>query len=93
MVGLIVLRIIILWIYVQTESLVLSWFTHFGFTGGQLLLTVTLSAVDTLLWYLVFVLVLLFVMVFLFTRNRDFRDFWNSGVIIGSAVKINWSEA
>lgn len=81
LVGLVVLRIVILWIYVRTKSLVLSWLTHFSYTGGQLLLTTTLSAVDTVLWNGAFVLVLLLVLAFFMVRNKDFRDFWKSDYI------------
>jgi len=78
MIGLIVLRIIIVWIYIRTKSLVLSWLTHFGYNGGQLLMTTTLSAVDTLLWNFAFVLVLLLVLVGLYTTDEDFREFWKA---------------
>ena len=81
LVGLIVLRIVILWMYIRTKSLVLSWLTHFSYTGGQILMTTTLSAVDTLLWNFAFVLVLLLVLVFFMVRNKDFRDFWKSDFI------------
>lgn len=81
MAGLIVLRIVILWIYVRTKSLVLGWLTHFSYTGGQILLTTTLSALDTLLWNFAFILVLLFVLAFLMVKNNNFRDFWNSAFI------------
>jgi membrane protease YdiL (CAAX protease family) len=79
MVGLTVLRIIILWIYVRTESLVLGWLTHLSYTGGQLFLVpLTLTAVETLLWNTAFVVVLLLVIAFLFTVNKDFRDYWKT---------------
>jgi membrane protease YdiL (CAAX protease family) len=86
MVGLIVLRIVILWMYIRTKSLVLSWLTHFSYTGGQILMTTTLSAVDTLLWNFAFVLIILLVIAFLITRNEDFRDFWKSRNIVGNEV-------
>jgi membrane protease YdiL (CAAX protease family) len=82
MVGLVVLRIVILWMYVRTESLVLSWLTHFSYTGGQLLMTTTLSAGDTVLWNLMFVFVLLLVIGFLMSRDKDFRDFWKSRLYV-----------
>jgi membrane protease YdiL (CAAX protease family) len=84
MIGLIVLRIIIIWIYVRTKSLVLGWLTHFSYTGGQLFLVpLTLTAVETLLWNTAFVIVLLLAIVLLFMVNKDFRDFWNSGLNTG----------
>lgn len=68
-------------------SLVLGWLTHFSYTGGQLLLvSVTLSAVETLLWNSAFDSVLLLVIAFLVTMNKDFCDFWKNGVIVGSEV-------
>lgn len=87
MVGLTVLRILILWIYIRTKSLVLGWLTHFSYTGGQLLLVpLTLSAVETLFWNSAFVFVLLLVMALLVTMNKDFRDYWKSGFNGGSEV-------
>jgi membrane protease YdiL (CAAX protease family) len=86
MVGLVVLRIIIVWMYIRTKSLVLSWLTHFSYTGGQILMTTTLSANDTLLWNFAFVLVLMLVLVFMIIRNDDFRDFWRTRNIVGTEV-------
>lgn len=80
MVGLIVLRIIIMWIYVRTKSLVLGWLTHFSYTGGQVILVpLALTAVETILWNTAFVFFLLIVMVYLVSMNKDFRNFWKSG--------------
>jgi hypothetical protein len=76
LVGLTILRIVIIWIYIRTNSLVLGWLTHFSYTGGQLLFVpLAFTAVETLLWNFTFVLVLLFVMAVLFITNNDFRDF------------------
>jgi len=80
MAGLIVLRVITLWIYIRTRSLVLGWLTHVSYTGGQtILVPLALTAVETIMWNSAFVLVLLFVLVFLVWVNKDFRDFWKSG--------------
>jgi len=80
LIGLLVLRIITLWIYVRTNSLVLGWLTHFSYTGGQLLLVpLSLTAIETLLWNSVFVILLLFVMLLLLGLNTDFRNYWRSG--------------
>ena len=80
MVGLIVLRIITLWIYIRTKSLVLGWLTHVSYTWGQtILVPLSLTALETVLWNSAFVLVLLFVLVYFVSMNRDFRDFWKSG--------------
>jgi membrane protease YdiL (CAAX protease family) len=87
MVGLIVLRIIILWAYFRTKSLVLGWLAHFGYTGGQLLFVpLSLTAVETVLWNTAFIVVLLVVMALLFIMNEDFRGFWKSGISLGSGV-------
>jgi membrane protease YdiL (CAAX protease family) len=81
MVGLIVLRIIILWIYIRTKSVVIGWLTHFSYTGGlTLFVSLTFSAVETVLWNSAFVFVLLLVIVGLVSTNKDFRDFWKSGL-------------
>ena len=81
MVGLIVLRIIILWMYVRTKSLVLGWLTHFSYTGGQLIFVpLAFTAAETLLWNTAFVFVLLLVVALLFTLNKDFRDYWKAGL-------------
>ena len=80
MAGLIVLRVITLWIYIRTRSLVLGWLTHVSYTGGQtILVPLALTAVETIMWNSAFVLVLLFVLVCLVWVNKDFRDFWKSG--------------
>lgn len=77
LIGLIILRIIILWMYVRTRSVVLGWLTHFSYTGGQLyFVSVTISGIETILWNVSFVFVLLIVTAYLFTMNNDFRDFW-----------------
>ena len=80
-VGLIVLRVITLWIYTRTKSLVLGWLTHVGYTAGQtFLVPLTLTAQETVLWNFAFVLVLMFLLVCLVIINKDFRDFWVNGL-------------
>jgi len=84
MAGLIMLRVITLWIYIRTKSLVLGWLTHVSYTGGQtILVPLALTAVETVLWNSVFVLVLVFVLVCLVWVNKDYRDFWKSGINVG----------
>lgn len=85
--GLTALRIITMWIYVRTKSLVLGWLTHFSYTGGQVLLVSSLSPVETLQWNSAFIVLLIFVMAYLFTTNKDFRAFWNSGIIEGMQLE------
>lgn len=76
LIGLIVLRIIILWMYVRTRSVVLGWLTHFSYTGGQLyFVSVSMPVVETLLWNTAFVLILLIAVALLFIQNKDFHDF------------------
>jgi len=80
MAGLIVLRIITMWIYLRTKSLVLGWLTHISYTGGQtIFVPIVLTAVETILWNSIFVLVLLFVLVCFVSISKDFRGFWKSG--------------
>lgn len=76
LIGLIVLRVIILWMYVRTRSLVLGWLTHFSYTGGQLyFVSVNMTGAENLLWNTAFVLILLIVVTLLFTQNKDFHGF------------------
>jgi len=85
MAGLIVLRVFTLWIYIRTKSLVLGWLIHVSYTGGQtILVPLALTALETVLWNFAFVLVLLFVLVCFVSMNKDFRDFWKSGLQEGS---------
>jgi hypothetical protein len=86
-VGLTTLRIMIIWIYVRTNSLVLGWLTHFSYTGGQLLLVpLSLTAVETILWNTAFIVVLLLVLVLSFAFNKDFRDYCRMGIQEGMVV-------
>jgi hypothetical protein len=85
MAGLIVLRVITLWIYIRTKSLVLGWLTHVSYTCGQtLFVPLALTAVETVLWNSAFVLALLLVLMCLVSMNSDFRDFWISGLHKGT---------
>jgi hypothetical protein len=90
MVGLVVLRVITLWIYVRTKSLVLGWLTHVSYTAGQtILVPLTLTALETVLWNSAFVLFLLFILVCLVSMNRDFRDFFKIGYFEGTTEVKN----
>jgi hypothetical protein len=81
MVGLIVLRVITLWTYTHTKSLVLGWLTHVGYTAGQtILVPLALTAQETILWNCAFVLVLMLILVCLAKMNKDFREFWANGL-------------
>ena len=80
LIGLIVLRIIILWMYVRTRSMVLGWLAHFSYTGGQLyFVSISMSGIETLLWNTSFDLILLIAVALMFTQNKDFHDFCKIG--------------
>jgi hypothetical protein len=50
-IGIVGLRIVTLWIYAQTSSLVLGWLTHASFTAGQLLfVSLALTSAETVVW-------------------------------------------
>jgi membrane protease YdiL (CAAX protease family) len=83
LIGLIILRVMILWLYTRTQSLVLGWLAHVSWTGGQLLLTVHLSALETVIWNAVFVGILILVMAYFSLWNQDFRDFWKNNSLRG----------
>ena len=73
-IGIIGLRIVTIWIYVRTSSLVLGWLTHVGFTGGQLLLVPRdLTSGETIVWNWAFSIVVIGIVVFLIVR---FRKTW-----------------
>lgn len=79
LVGLIVLRVMIVWMYVETQSVVLGWLTHFSYTGGQLfLVSLSIPATETLRWNAAFVIVLLIALWLLYLTNDSFRNFWTS---------------
>jgi len=71
-VGIIGLRIVTIWIYVRTSSLVLGWLTHLGFTGGQLsLVSFVLTSRETIVWNAAFSVAVIGIVVFLLARNQD----------------------
>ena len=70
--GIVGLRIITLWIYAHTESLVLGWLTHASFTTGQLsLVSFDLTASETTIWNWAFALAVIGVAVFVVLSNRE----------------------
>lgn len=74
-VGIIGLRIVTIWIYTRTSSLVLGWLTHVGFTGGQLLfVSFALTSGETIVWNSAFSFAVVLIVVFLLARNRDLRN-------------------
>ena len=73
-VGIIGLRIVTVWIYAQSQSLVLGWLTHASFTGGQLLLVpLTLTSRETIVWNTAFSLLVMGIVAFLLVRSRGFN--------------------
>ena len=73
-VGIVGLRIVTIWIYMRTSSLVLGWLTHASFTGGQLLLVpLDLTSRETIVWNLAFSFSVIGVVVILVVWNKDLR--------------------
>ncbi|MBT8080052.1 MAG: hypothetical protein KJO31_15850 [Gammaproteobacteria bacterium] len=71
-VGIVGLRIIMIWIYARTSSLVLGWLTHASFTGGQLaLVSLDLTPAETTIWNSAFSLSVTGIVVIVVLRNRD----------------------
>ena len=71
-VGIIGLRVITIWIYTRTRSLVLGWLMHASFTGGQLsLVSLDLTAANTIIWNSAFSLSVLGIVVIVVVLNRD----------------------
>jgi len=71
-VGIVGLRIITIWIYTRTRSLVLGWLTHAGFTGGQLsLVSLDLTAGETVVWNTAFSFAVIGICAFLVIWNKD----------------------
>jgi len=70
--GIVGLRIVTIWLYTRTSSLVLGWLTHASFTGGQLLLvSLDLTAGETVVWNSAFSLGVIGIVVFLVIWNED----------------------
>jgi len=71
-VGIIGLRIVTIWIYMRTSSLVLGWLTHLSFTGGQLsLVSFALTSGETIVWNTAFSVAVIGIVVFPLARNKD----------------------
>jgi hypothetical protein len=71
-VGIVGLRIVIIWIYTRTSSLVLGWLTHASFTGGQLLLvSLDLTSGETVVWNSAFSFSVIGIVVILMVHNKD----------------------
>jgi membrane protease YdiL (CAAX protease family) len=71
-VGIVGLRIVTIWIYTRTSSLVLGWLTHASFTGGQLaFVSLDLTAGETVVWNSTFSFSVIGIVVYLVVSNRD----------------------
>ena len=71
-VGIVGLRIVTIWIYMRTSSLVLGWLTHLSFTGGQLLLvSFALTSGETIVWNAAFSFAVIGIVAFLVLWNKD----------------------
>ena len=71
-IGIVGLRIITIWIYTRTRSLVLGWLTHASFTGGQLLfVSFDLTSGETIIWNSAFSFSVTGIVVYLVVSNRD----------------------
>jgi len=71
-VGIVGLRVVTIWIYTQTSSLVMGWLTHLSFTGGQLLLvSFALTSAETIVWNAAFSFAVVGIVVYLVVWNRE----------------------
>ena len=71
-VGIIGLRIVTVWIFARTQSLVLGWLTHAGFTGGQLVFVpLDLTSGETIVWNAAFSCAVIAIAMLVVVRNRD----------------------
>lgn len=71
-VGIVGLRIVTVWIYMRTNSLVLGWLMHASFTGGQLsFVSLNLTASETVFWNSAFSASVAGLVICLVLSNRD----------------------
>ena len=71
-IGIIGLRIVTIWIYVRTSSLVLGWLSDLGFRGGQLsFVSLSLTSGETIVWFAAFSFSVIGFVILLLARNRD----------------------
>ena len=71
-IGIIGLRVITIWIYTRTRSLVLGWLTHASFTGGQLsLVSLDLTSAETIIWNSAFAFSVTGIAVLVVLQNKD----------------------
>lgn len=71
-VGIVGLRIVTIWIYMQTNSLVLGWLMHASFTSGQLfLVSFALTSGETIIWNAAFSFAVIGVAGYLVVRNQE----------------------
>ncbi len=71
-VGIVILRIVTVWIYSKTKSVVLGWITHASFTTGQLLfVSLAFTSRETVIWQTMFMGSLTLVVLFILAKNWD----------------------
>lgn len=71
-IGIVGLRVITIWIYARTRSLVLGWLTHAGFTGGQLsFVSLDLTSAETIIWNSAFSAAVIGIAAVVLMRNKD----------------------
>ena len=71
-VGIVGLRIVMIWIYTRTKSLVLAWLMHASFTGGQLLfVSLELTSSETVIWNAAFALSVTGIVIYQVLSNLD----------------------
>jgi len=69
-IALIAFRIIAVWIYNQTHSILLATLTHAGFTGSQLVFGPVVTGSETIIWYSVFTIALCSLTTLIIFKNR-----------------------
>ncbi len=63
-------RILVVWIYNQTQSVFLATLTHAGFTGSQLVFGPIVTGTETIVWYSVFTAALCTITAIIILKNK-----------------------
>jgi uncharacterized protein len=69
-IALIVFRILAVWIYNHTQSILLATLTHASFTGSQLIFSPIVSGAETIVWYSVFTVVLCIIAAIIVLKDK-----------------------
>jgi membrane protease YdiL (CAAX protease family) len=78
-IALIAFRILAVWIYNQTHSLLLATLTHSGFTGSQLVFGPIVTGEETIVWYSVFMVALCTIAAIIILKNK--RMFLHKSIV------------